>query len=163
MEQLRLERFTYEDIPRLISWLDSPEVFWNWTADFLVYPLTVEQYARRVAETKVPEPNRLIFKAVVVGAQMVAGQFEISTIDRVKSTATIGRVIVNPAMRGQGICKAMISLGVSYARDQLEINHLDIQVAEQNTEARRCYERAGFVDDGPMWEDKRRRWMSQGL
>lgn len=163
MEQLQLERFTYEDIPRLISWLDSPEVFWNWTAEFLVYPLTAEQYAPRVAEMEVPEPGRLIFKAVFAGSQAVAGQFEICAIDRAKRTATIGRVIVNPAMRGQGICKVMISLGVAYARDQLKMSHLDIQVAEKNAGARKCYERAGFVDDGPMWEDERLRWMSQTL
>lgn len=160
MAQLELEPFGISDIPRLISWLDSPTAFWNWTGDWLTYPLTVAQYAPKVDETLLDPPTRYIFKAIDVPTKQIAGHFEISSIDREAQTGTIGRVIVSPDLRGQGICGEMIRLAMDFATSHLGLTHLHIQVSEKNTAAIRCYQSAGFNDDGPMWEDTRIRWMS---
>ena len=77
MERLRLEPFESGDIARLMLWLDSPEIFWNWTGDWLQYPLTVEQFAPKVAETRLVSPTRYIFKAIEQTTDEVVGQFEI--------------------------------------------------------------------------------------
>jgi RimJ/RimL family protein N-acetyltransferase len=95
VNRIRLERFDLTDIPRLISWLDSAETFWNWTGDWLKIPLTEEQYAPKVTETQGEDPRRLIFTA--------------------------------------------------------------------NEPAIRCCTSAGFVDDGPMREDARIRWMTVNI
>ena len=48
---------------------------------------------------------------------------------------------------------------IDKAFGELGYKHLDLQVAEDNLIARYCYESVGFVDDGPMWEDPKIRWM----
>jgi RimJ/RimL family protein N-acetyltransferase len=156
---VHLEPFGYDDIDRLITWLDSPEVFWYWTASHLNYPLTYEQYAPRIAESKAKPPLRYIFRAVESASNQVMGHIELSQLNPEAGTATLGRILIAPEWRGRGLGKPMVRAAIDKAFDELGFKHLDLQVAEDNLIARCCYESVGFVDDGPMWEDPKIRWM----
>ena len=156
---LRLEPFDFSDIDRLSSWLEDAEVFWYWTASLLTYPLDHEQYAAKVREAKETPPKRHIFRAVETTQNEAVGHIELTQLNPTAGTATIGRVLVAPAWQGRGIGKRLMAATIALAFDELGYQHLDLQVAEENLRARRCYESVGFVDDGPMWEDPKIHWM----
>ena len=60
----------------------------------------------------------------------------------------VRRVAVAPEMRGRGIGLALVRWLVGLAFDELELHRLELVVFSFNHSARRCYEHAGFKQDG---------------
>ena len=55
-------------------------------------------------------------------------------------------VIVNPEYRGKGIANEMIKLVVEYAFGKAGAELVQLYVFPENTRAKKCYEKAGFVE-----------------
>jgi ribosomal protein S18 acetylase RimI-like enzyme len=62
-------------------------------------------------------------------------------------TVTVGRMWVNPSLRGQGLAHTLMEAVTSWAREK-GAKQLELEVTEGNDRAIRFYEQAGFVDTG---------------
>jgi len=58
-------------------------------------------------------------------------------------------------MRGRGIGLALVRWLVGLAFDELGLHRLELVVFSFNDSARRCYERAGFIEEGHVHHARR--------
>jgi RimJ/RimL family protein N-acetyltransferase len=147
MARIRLIPFTASDIERLLGWIRSPEELRLWTASSFGFPLTrehIEGHLRDSAE----RGDRRIFKAVEEGREEAVGHIELGAIDPRNRAVRIGRVLVDPGRRGQGLGAAMMRAALAVAFRDLGMHRVELGVFDANPAAIACYERVGFRRDG---------------
>jgi RimJ/RimL family protein N-acetyltransferase len=111
------------------------------------YPLDTLQLTRYLFEALTDPPASRIFKAVDARGRVV-GHAELGAIDRANQTATLCRVMVAPEARGEGFCVPIIDAVLRVGFGELGSRRIDLRVYAFNTPAIRCYQRAGFVQEG---------------
>ena len=139
--------FTLADIDRLLGWIRSPEELMQWTASSFGFPLTrehIEDHLRDSAE----RGDRRIFKAVEEGSGDAVGHIELGAIDSRNRSLRIGRVLIDPTRRGQGLGGDMIRAALNIAFRELGMHRVELGVFDVNPAAIACYERVGFRRDG---------------
>ena len=62
------------------------------------------------------------------------------------SEGFLASVIVDDKLRGKGYGREMIQLALRYAFEITGAESVQLNVFNENTEAKRCYERIGFVE-----------------
>jgi RimJ/RimL family protein N-acetyltransferase len=110
--------------------------------------LTVEQLERYCGLSAGPEPASLIYEAVHMETGAVVGHCELGNINREQQTASACRILIDPACRGQGICRPMMEQLLTVGFGELHFRRIDLRVYALNSPAIRCYEAAGFVREG---------------
>lgn len=144
---IRLEPFTPVDIDRLLGWIRSPEELMLWTASSFGFPLTrehIESHLRDSAE----RGDRQIFKGMEQRSGEIVGHIELGAIDPRNHSVRIGRVLVDPTRRGQGLGDAMMRAALDLAFRELGAHRVELGVFDVNPAAIACYERVGFRHDG---------------
>ena len=145
---MKLRDFKKDDAPIIASWLRSEEELYRWSADrFNKYPLSgddiIENYAPQI------ETGRFFPLTAVDDSEEVIGHFIIRyPKENDDSSVRFGFVILNPELRGRGLGKEMLQLGIEYVRKNLSASRIDLGVFENNESARHCYEAAGFKEYG---------------
>ncbi len=148
--RLHLIPFTPADIDRLRGWIRSPEELMLWTASSFGFPLTrahLESHLRDSAE----RGDRRIFKAVTGDGDAVGdvvGHLELGAIDPRNRSVRIGRVLVDPGRRGQGLGGAMMRAALAKAFEEIGAHRVELGVFDANPAAIACYERVGFQREG---------------
>lgn len=136
---IQLEPFKQEDFKRLISWIDSEELLIQVAGPIFTYPLTEEQL-----NTYLEDNYRSAFKVVDTNANNAIGHAEIYKTE--DNTAKICRVLIgDKAFRGKGLGQALINELISFSINSLKISSIELNVYDWNTQAIKCYEKAGFV------------------
>lgn len=145
---LKLVPFTEADFPRLLRWIASPELLVQWAGPQLFrYPLTENQLVAYLQTGR--GPGARIFKAVD-GDGRAVGQIELGGINRENGTASICRVFLDPACRGQGLCAEMVRQVLAVGFGELHLRRIDLRVYGFNESAISCYRRAGLVQEGVL-------------
>ena len=145
---IELLPFTDEDIDRLVGWFPTPESLFVWTATTFEHPLTREQVKKFVDDSR-QRGDRLFFKAVGPDGE-VFGHIELGAIDRHHASLRIGRVVVDPALRGRGLAAGMMRAAVEKSFRELEMHRVELWVLEDNHSAIASYERVGFRREGVL-------------
>ena len=144
---IELQPFTDEDIDRLVGWFPTPESLFVWTATTFEHPLTREQVKKFVDESR-QRGDRLFFKAVADGE--VFGHIELGAIDHSNKSLRIGRVVIDPALRGRGLGAGMMRAAVEKSFEELKMHRVELWVLEDNPSAIASYERVGFRREGVL-------------
>ena len=144
---IELQPFTDGDIDRLIGWIRSPEDLFVWTATTFEYPLTWEQVKKFVDECRA-RGDRQFFKAVSDGE--VFGHIELGAIDHRNKSLRIGRVVIDPALRGRGLGAGMMRAAVERSFEELKMHRVELWVLDDNRRAIAAYERVGFQREGVL-------------
>ena len=145
---MKLRDFKTEDAPIIASWLRSEEELYKWSADrFNKYPISgddiIENYAPQL------ETGRFFPLTVVDDNEEVIGHFIIRyPREDDDSSVRFGFVILNPVLRGKGLGKEMLRLGIEYIKARPLVSRIDLGVFENNESARHCYESVGFKKYG---------------
>ncbi|PTX64354.1 RimJ/RimL family protein N-acetyltransferase [Melghirimyces profundicolus] len=147
---LTLRKLTTADFPRLIEWTDSPEFLLQWAGPRFHFPLDEAQLAGHLKGNEGKNAERINFKAIEEASGEMVGHVELNRIDREHRSATLARVLLDPARRGGGLGTAMVREAVRYAFGELDLHRLDLYVFDFNRSAIRSYERAGFRWEGTM-------------
>ncbi len=140
--------FELEDIPQLISWVDSPELLLLWAGGFFDYPLDQEQCRNYWQTAQGNQSARLIFKAVDEFGDSL-GHIELDGFDFENKSVFISRVLVGDlSSRGKGLGQAIVKQVAEKAFNQLGMHRLAVGVIDSNHKAIRCYENCGFQYEG---------------
>jgi len=103
-----------------------------------VFPLTEEQLNKSLEDI-----NRSAFKVVDSHTHHTIGHAEIYLTD---ATAYLGRILIgDKAQRGKGIGQQVVHLLLSHTFSTTNKTRIELNVFDWNTDAIRCYEKAGFV------------------
>ena len=147
---IQLRPFARPDFLRLISWVNSPQMLIQWAGPTqFTFPLSLEQLEHYLQGSEGPTPIRRIF-ASLDGAGNVIGHIELGALDYANQTGTLCRVLVAPQLRGEGFSVPMVQEALRFGFEELQLRRIDLRVYSFNTAAIRCYQRAGFVQEGVL-------------
>lgn len=136
-----LEEFTVRDIPILLKWLNgtNSRFLYQFAGPKYKFPLNEEQLLQTI------ESNAyLSFKVIKTESNEVIGHCQFMRIDTIKSTASIGRLLINPLYRGKGYGTQMLMEMINYALRELKLTKLELRVFDFNKSAIKCYKNIGF-------------------
>ena len=142
--EMILREYKSEDAATICKWLRTEEELYKWSSDrFNKFPLSEND----MNESYVPqlEGKRFFPLTAVDENGNILGHFIIRYPNESDDTSVrFGFVILNPELRGKGLGKKMLTLGIEYAKKNLGVQRIDLGVFENNPGARHCYEAAGF-------------------
>lgn len=142
------------DTVLLCSWIETERDVIVWRGPYFEYPLTPPAaFEPLIAEHVGENPTRECW-AVIDEDQVIVGSFQLSYNPRT-GQADLGRVIINPLRRGQGLASQLVRLSIHRAFSRTSIHRLELRVYDFNTAAVATYLKAGFVSEGIRRESVR--------
>ena len=134
---IRLRPYIESDAEIILSWCEDERAFYKWTAGILgEYPITSEQF-RRIHSS-------LAFTAM--DDTDIVGFFTMRNPGESHDELRFGFVTVALQKRGKGYGKAMLALGLKYAKEIYGARKVSLGVFENNLPAYYCYKAVGFAD-----------------
>lgn len=134
---LRLRPYNPADADTILSWSKDERAFYCWSAGVLgEYPISKEQFSF--------VNNLMAFTAI--DDDQIVGFFTLRRPAQNHETLRFGFVIVDPQIRGKGYGKAMLQLGIRYAKDIYGAKKVSLGVFDSNKAAYACYKSLGFQD-----------------
>ncbi len=140
------------DCETLLSWIPSSDALFQWSGpwDFR-WPLDLRQLRRDLAAAA---EHRRLFAAVGSRDGALVGHVMLS-IQPEHRLGVVGRVLIDPARRGEGLGVALMREIVRVGFDEYRLHRLQLGVYDFNTAAIACYERVGFVIEGRLRDSTR--------
>ena len=133
-----------KDFEVIRDWIMDPRTHALWCANRFDYPLdekNLNEVLRKIRSRNGDNPF------VAVGEDGEAVGFFCCSINPETNEELLKFVIVDPAVRGHGIGKAMLRLAVDDAFGSRKADAVCLHVFAENTPAVRCYESAGFTEE----------------
>ncbi len=139
---LTLRTYQSSDAAVITSWLKSEYLMRQWCADrydrYPVMPEDINSYHARYIDGQHSRALTMTDVDEIVGYITLRTPADDSTEQR------LGFVIVDDSKRGRGLGKALVSMAVKYALEELGATKVSLGVFENNPSAIHCYEAAGF-------------------
>ena len=137
-----LERFEQDNIPQLLSWLEKTDAKFllQFAGPRYIFPLNEKQLMESL-ESK----DYLLLRAVDTNDGKIIGHCQFMRIDTKQLKASIGRILVDPVIRGKGYGVQLINTMKIFAKNELKLSKIDLRVFDFNTAAFHCYLKAGFI------------------
>lgn len=145
---IKLESFSHERIPQLISWIPNREFLLQWAGPSYTIELLEKQLKNDIDMMLKENSSNLMFSARLTESNEIVGHIQLLGIDRVNMSARIGRVLVGEENRNKGIGLQMINAILDIAFNILSLHRVDLGVFDFNTSAIACYKKAGFIIEG---------------
>lgn len=143
---MNLIDFETKHFPVLRSWLSSERDVVQWGGPELTYPITDDQLEQMIIDGTTAPPKRLSWMAVNA-TQALVGHIQLA-VDWRNGVARIGRVMIAPTMRGQGLAKSLLEAALQQAFSHPEIERTELNVYSWNSAAIRTYNKVGFFHEG---------------
>ena len=146
---IKLERFSEEEIPQLITWIPDKEFLLQWGGPSYTFELLEKQLKNEIHMMLGENPKNLMYSARTVASNELVGHIQLLGIDGVNMSTRIGRVLVGEKEnRNRGIGLKMINTILDIAFNKLNLHRVDLGVFDFNTPAIACYKKAGFIIEG---------------
>lgn len=120
---------------------------------FFEHPLGPEAFIPLIAEHVGDHPKRECW-AVTAKSNEFVGRLQISYNFKT-GQADLGRFIINPVFRGQGLARELSKLAVQIAFSRPMVHRIELRVYDFNHAAISSYQSAGFVIEGVRRESVR--------
>ncbi|MCD6507633.1 GNAT family N-acetyltransferase [Candidatus Poribacteria bacterium] len=144
-EKVRLRALERTDIPRLVKWLNDPEV-----KRYLRMYWPMSQAEEEIwFERQLSNPNARIF-AIEAEDGTHIGNISLDEIDWKNRKAIMGIIIGERDYWDQGYGSDAVKTLLSFAFHELNLNRIELSVYDFNPRAIRCYEKCGFVIEGRL-------------
>lgn len=131
-----LRSATPHDLQTVIAWIESPEQLKLWGGPFLTYPPNIEKTWHEIEAT-----NQNSF-ALLCSSDCIVGFGQ--TLSRESNAIHLGRIIVSPEFRGQGLgrllCNKLIQIGIQLFHP----SRFTLNVNQNNLPAVSLYKGLGF-------------------
>lgn len=145
MSRLFVRRLEQEDLPHRVAWFNNPVVYTQMVIDV---PLSLAGTHHWFSATTLnPKRKDFIFEMRNENTLSPAAMGGLVDIDTNHKRAEL-YIVVNPDLIGQGIGSRAIRWLCNYGFLHLELNKICLFTLAKNPNARRLYERLGFVSEG---------------
>lgn len=139
---LTLRSYLPSDAAVITSWLKSEYIMRQWCADrYEHYPVTPEDMNRYSERYIDGQRSRAL---TMVDSIDIVGYITLRIPADDPEEQRLGFVIVDDSRRGCGLGKALVSMAIKYAYEELGATKVSLGVFENNPSAIHCYEAAGF-------------------
>lgn len=134
------------DAKKIVTWCKDENTYLKWGGDhFGNFPITDnimnDKYFNHNGDCK-EEDN--FYPMTAVDESGAVGHFIMRYLHGDNRILRFGWVIVDDSKRGMGYGKEMLSLGLKYAFEILNVSKVTIGVFENNISAFGCYKKVGF-------------------
>lgn len=127
---------TPDDLEVVLSWIDSPAALKLWGGEHLTWPPEV---SKTWGEIGADERNT--FALVDADGNVIGfGQ----ALPREAGIAHLGRIILSPGVRGQGLGRVLVRALIDAARANINAGAITLYVYRDNLPAVRLYRSLGF-------------------
>ena len=134
---LRLRPYNKSDADIILSWSKDKISFYKWSAGVMgKYPISKKKFGF--------VENLMAFTAIE--DDEIIGFFTMRKPSESFDELRFGFVVVDPAKRGKGSGKAMLQLGLKFAKNIYGAKRVSLGVFENNESAYYCYKAVGFQD-----------------
>ncbi|MBN2616823.1 MAG: GNAT family N-acetyltransferase [Spirochaetales bacterium] len=139
---LKLEPFTSKDISTLLKWLEGTDnrFLFQFAGSKYQFPLSEKQ----LIET-IDSDDYIPLKLIDLVNNKILGHCQFLRVNHVESSASIGRLLINPEYRNKGFGTIMLKEMISYSKNVLIVKKLELRVFEFNKNALKCYSKIGFT------------------
>lgn len=134
------------DAAVILSWIRDEETFRKWSTDrYERYPIAPEDMNRKYLTSNgdCPEPDNF-YPFTLCDETGPVGHLILRYT--APGVVRFGFIIVDESKRGRGYGRAMLRLALGYAAGYLGAKKVTLGVLENNPQAHRCYQAAGFRD-----------------
>ncbi len=131
------------DFDKIKDWITDARTNAMWSANHIGFPLEREDFDAAL--------GRMFLKygdcpfVALTNEGKVTG-FICCSVNYESNEAMLAFVVVDPAQRGKGTGKEMVSLAAKYCFEILKADAVQLNVFTANAPARHCYESAGFTE-----------------
>ena len=139
---IELRPAVVEDLPHLLKWVSSEEEMRVWSGPGFRWPLSASQLPAYFEESR--SGQRLLWSAVAMKDGALVGHASLA-LKAESAIGRLGRVLVDPARRGEGLGRALVTSAVTAGFVQTRIDTMSLGVYRHNTAAHRLYESIGFL------------------
>lgn len=140
-----IEKFTSEDIPKLISWIPSKEFLQQWCGKTFEYPITESQLIKYLEWTETAPALRYVFKATDAENNLHIGNITLELNSRISNAAALTCIIVGEEKyKSKGVANKMINHTLDITFNVLQYENVYLNVYKFNKPAIKCYKKAGF-------------------
>jgi RimJ/RimL family protein N-acetyltransferase len=133
-----------EDLARLFVWGDDPEIA-RLNEPYLPKNLDRE---RDFWLNPGGDPRRIFMAIRRIGRTEIAGYVQVTAIEPIHRSATLGLLIGRPEDRGRGYGREAMELTIAFCWNHLNLTRLSLTVHDDNAPARALYETLGFASEG---------------
>lgn len=156
-ERVMLREYRSSDYDAIRSWVNDGETTKYLSTRFWPPQTAVdtEEFLHRMLQSS---HNAYNFVIADKEDESYIGQLDIFRVDWRLRLGEIGLVIGKKENRGKGYAPEALKLLQEFAFMTLGLERLELEVHMENTAARKCYEKAGFVMEGV----KRHAFYSEG-
>jgi RimJ/RimL family protein N-acetyltransferase len=155
-QRVRLRRIERADLPRFVEWLNDPELRDHLAA---IYPVSQAQEEQWFESILRQEPTQQPF-AIEAHLQprtklwTLVGTISFHSVDWRHRVAELGLFIGPKELWGKGFGTDALRALVAFAFRELNLHRVWLRVYEENTRARRSYEKVGFGIEGRLRQDR---------
>ena len=141
MSSTRLRPPTSEDYQAIAAWIPDARAAQRWAGPQLPFPFSAAEIPSLLAMPDGAKPSYCL----VNGAGELAGFGQHWVVQ--PGAVHLGRLIVSPAMRGQGMGRALCEHLIAAALEATQANVVTLRVYRDNPAAIHLYQSLGFTVD----------------
>ena len=152
-ERIRLRKVEREDLPSFVSWINEPEVRAGLALNL---PVSSDE-ERSWYEEMIKRPAAEHTLAIDIAAEdtwRLIGSTSFFRFDWVSRSAEFGILLGDRNFWNQGYGTETTRLMIRHGFENLNLNRIFLRVFDTNPRARRVYEKAGFVHEGTLRQDR---------
>jgi RimJ/RimL family protein N-acetyltransferase len=142
---MELMQFTQEHFATLASWFPTEADLIQWGGPKLRFPLDDSQMNAMLENKTGSLPDNRCWMALHDGSLIGHAQL---IFDWKNGNATLARVAIAPAFRGQKLAIPMLNLVIAEAFNYPQLLRLELNVFSFNQSAIQTYKRLGFLVEG---------------
>ena len=131
-----------KDYEYVSKWIDNERTHAFWCANRLPYPIT-QQFFHDFLEKNAIDWTDSAYVATENSGQLIG--FFCYSINTEDNIGFLKFVIVDKTKRGKGFGKEMLNLALQYAFQITGAKAVQLNVFNENSLAKQCYEKVGFV------------------
>lgn len=135
------------DLTGILSWTNDTEAT-RYLTEIFDQPYTEKNGEDFLNYALSGGSERMMFVMADPVTEEYWGQISLERISRRDGTAEVGVVLAKEEHRGKGIGREALSLLLRYAFDALGLRRVELTVFAENSRARLCYLKAGFIEEG---------------
>ena len=132
-----------KDFEHIAGWIDNERSHALWCANHFPYPVTAEAFHSFLEKTM--EEWTVNAFVVTDDSGKTIGFFRYS-VNTESNVGFLASVIIDNKLRGKGYGREMVQMALRYAFEFTGAELIQLNVFNENTGAKRCYEQVGFVE-----------------
>ena len=133
-----------KDYEYIETWVTDERVHALWCANLIPYPVTSKKL-QDVLDKDAHDRDGCAYVVTEDDGKLIG--FFVLAVNVSNNSGFLKFVIINNELRGKGYGTQMIKLLLRYAFDIAGVSSVQLNVFDANNNAKKCYQKAGFIED----------------